>query len=134
MDLNAELHPLAANTIASPPAAKNRYLLGVYFLSAVVLAVYNGLRLAQTRSGWEIGEWMINYSGGFVRRGLIGVPLLSVARWTHLSYVWLTFGLEVAVFLILMVTVYRMVIGIRLNYAVAALVLSPATESTFAAH
>ena len=34
---------------------------------------------------WGVGEWLINYNGGFVRRGLIGQILLSLTNDRNLT-------------------------------------------------
>lgn len=37
--------------------------------------------LHMSYQSWEISEWLINYEGGFVRRGLIGQLLWSMEQW-----------------------------------------------------
>lgn len=59
-----------------------RILLGVvlaYLTVVFLLTVRNGLEAVQLRHGWMIGDWLINYQGGFVRRGLLGEGIFQVA-------------------------------------------------------
>ncbi len=57
-------------------------------LSALVLFVtayfirFGALQQVYRTDGWVTGDWLINYSGGFVRRGLIGqVALIAHRTW-----------------------------------------------------
>ena len=36
-------------------------------------------------NGWTVGEWLISYSGGFVRRGLIGSIIFQISEATKLN-------------------------------------------------
>lgn len=38
-----------------------------------------------THSTWHIGDWLINYQGGFVRRGLLGELIYQLALYTDIS-------------------------------------------------
>ena len=52
-----------------------------YYSSALAILLFNmaaftfsrGYKLASGWDGWTVGEWLVTYSNGFVRRG-IGVP------------------------------------------------------------
>lgn len=86
---------------------KLRRLLWLTTCLVVVGGVVNNIRLNLTyRSSWSVGEWLINYAGGFVRRGLpgqfiyelssgTGIPpwtiavSISLAAWLALSVVLL---------------------------------------------
>lgn len=43
---------------------------------------------------WQMTEWLINYSGGFVRRGLIGSVVWHLSTWTGMRATWLIIGLS----------------------------------------
>jgi len=59
------------------------------FLDTVRLALV-GLR---ENHAWKVGDWLINYQGGFVRRGLIGEFILSISSWS---------GFEPALFVVIL--------------------------------
>lgn len=46
-------------------------------------------------SGWKTAAWLINYSTGPIRRGLIGTLLLYVSDWGF-PLLWVTYALQVA--------------------------------------
>jgi hypothetical protein len=76
-----------------------------------------------------MGDWLINYSAGFVRRGLIGAVALLIARWTHLSSILLIFVLQVASFLLFIACAYRLTRNLHWDFALSTLLLSPAAFS-----
>lgn len=59
---------------------------------------------------WKTGDWLINYSQGPVRRGLIGTLVLSVAD-LGVSLKWVVYGVQVAFYaatFLLVLTMYRL--------------------------
>jgi hypothetical protein len=99
------------------------FALYLLFVGAVP-AAHN---LRNRRDPWSIGEWLINYSGGFVRRGLPGEMFLGLMRLTgSTSYLWVC-ALQILVYCVFLVAVYRLAVGLRWSYALTALLLSPAT-------
>ena len=98
------------------------YLVAV----ATVTAVYAALN-ARAMHPWIDGEWLINYSVGLVRRGLLGEGLLLVARGLHLPLFPLVLVLQLAVYATVYVGVYRLTKGVRWSMLLLAALVSPAT-------
>ncbi len=70
-------------------------------VSSVLLAqVYTAIMLYRqpVPDEWLLGEWLINYQGGFVRRGLLGEIILQMARWLAISPITLTIIVQTSVF------------------------------------
>jgi|SoiMetStandDraft_2_1073263.scaffolds.fasta_scaffold64628_2 hypothetical protein len=59
--------------------ASREWLAVLCTVLAVYLVLVIGIQRLATSSEWIIGDWLINYSDGFIRRGLIG----EVARQLH---------------------------------------------------
>ncbi len=109
-------------------AASNRqrlwyalYLIFVGF-SSFVFERY----LARVEDNYVIGDWLINYQGGFVRRGLDGAIAIFIGRETHIPLNWVVLILQSSVFLFFLICVYRLTLNIRWNYLMGAILLSPA--------
>jgi hypothetical protein len=47
---------------------------------------------------WKTGDWLINYSGGLVRRGFIGEVARAIAEVAKISYKWTTFFVQAFIF------------------------------------
>jgi hypothetical protein len=55
-----------------------RFRLAAYMSFLFSALIFLAARLAINNDPWVIAEWLINYQGGFVRRGLIGHAVLGV--------------------------------------------------------
>jgi len=68
---------------------------------AIALALPSQLRNGYAKSSWQLSEWLINYQGGFIRRGLPGEILWQLnERWgvdPYLAVVSLTLAVYVVV-------------------------------------
>ncbi len=98
------------------------YLVGV----AAVVAIY-AVRNARALHPWVLGEWLINYSAGPVRRGLLGELVLVASRGLHLPLVGLTLALQLAIYAVFYGGVYRLSAGVRWSLPLVAALVSPAT-------
>lgn len=75
---------------------------------------------------WLIGDWLINYQGGFVRRGLIGEILLGLSRASGVSYVPMVVMLQLGLYLAILINTWRLAVKAPISPLTALLVYSPA--------
>ena len=68
---------------------RGRAVGSAYILFIALLTVPITVFRALHPNGWTPGDWLVNYQGGFVRRGLPGELILLVAHALHLSPVLL---------------------------------------------
>jgi hypothetical protein len=59
-------------------------LLDICIAIILLVLLRYGLHLAFHSDEWCVGDWLINYHAGFVRRGLAGEGILDVAHWLHI--------------------------------------------------
>lgn len=104
-----------------------RLWFAFYLAFVAVFTIALGVRMTIADSPYIIGEWLINYSGGFVRRGLIGSVVLSLHHAIGTPLAWIVFPIQVATYLIFIVCVYKLTKGIRWSLWMWAVLLSPAT-------
>ena len=65
---------------------KNFNFLIYYFIFIIFIgAIKNFLDNTEYDNTWTIGEWLINYSGGFIRRGLFGSIIYEISNLTKIS-------------------------------------------------
>ena len=84
------------------------YIIAIFFLSIFIL--YHKFLYP---TDWTTSEWLINYHGGFVRRGLIGELLLLINQFLNLNPRYLVYIFEV----ILLAFYYYLIIKfIKLKY------------------
>lgn len=75
---------------------------------------------------WFHGDWLINYQGGFVRRGLIGEIILWLSRIFNVRVIVLVVTTQLLVFLLFYVNVFKLVQLSSFTPLNIALVYSPA--------
>ena len=66
-------------------AERGRALGNAYILFISCLTVPMTVFRALHPNGWTPGDWLVNYEGGFVRRGLPGELIVQLAHALHLS-------------------------------------------------
>ena len=111
----------------SLPAARLRPAVTAYVGATAVVTLVFVLLNARAAHPWIIGEWLINYSGGFIRRGLLGQALLLLQRATGLPLVSLTGGLQMLLYAAFSASLLPLLRGLRWSLPLLALLLSPAT-------
>jgi hypothetical protein len=78
---------------------KTTYSFLVFMMSLLVVQY-----AAQVYAGghaWKTGDWLINYSDGFIRRGLSGSLSLLFAQKLSIDLKWVTFALQASIFTLL---------------------------------
>ena len=67
--------------------------VGIYLAAVWVLTAIKGWAYYRAHNGWEIGDWLINAAGDWVRRAICGEFFLRLSEITHINpglLVWLT--------------------------------------------
>ena len=59
--------------------------LTLLFLASLAIGIFDLFY----QPSYVIGDWLINYSQGFVRRGLPGQTFLLLGHWFHIPVPWL---------------------------------------------
>ena len=89
--------------------------LSLYFLAGVnVLTTYNAM-----------SEWVINYQGGFVRRGLIGEIIFQISNFFGLNLRFCFLILQSFLYLVFYYLVYDLLKNIKSNYFLILAIFSP---------
>jgi hypothetical protein len=76
---------------------------------------------------YPIADFLINYSQGFVRRGLPGEIILLLARVAHMPPPWMTVVMQTAVYACLLRGIYVLAKPLRRDMIWYAMLFSPAT-------
>jgi len=83
----------------------SKFFLGVIFIGIFVNIYSNSVY--DNSTSWTIGEWLISYSNGFVRRGLPGEFFYLFSKKASLSPVFLIILTSLASYLALFVLIFR---------------------------
>ncbi|MEJ5344388.1 MAG: hypothetical protein WHS83_05710 [Chloroflexus sp.] len=99
-------------------------IFAVIFAMQIYLA--NLLYNASTVHQWLISEWLINYQGGFVRRGLIGEIIWHVANWLAIDKVLLVLVVQILVLFCFLFVTFFVVKDTPVSMFTALMIFSPA--------
>lgn len=107
--------PLGAGRILAPT-------LLLLFAASVGIGLFSMLY----QPAYTVGDWLINYSDGFVRRGLPGQIFLTVAHLIHVPVPWVALGSAMLLYVVFLAGVYVLARPLRVNALWCALLFSPA--------
>jgi hypothetical protein len=98
-----------------------RLFMAALVLAALFYCVYDLLFIP----GYSIADWLINYSDGFVRRGLIGEFILLVAHAAHVPPPWIVVVVQMTIYIAFLLGVYRLAAPLRRSPLWYAMIFSP---------
>ena len=81
---------------------------------------------APASAGFRVGDWLVNYEGGFVRRGLPGTPIISAATALATRPEWIVLALQAALYAVFFLLLLALVRERRPSIWFLAFLLSPA--------
>ena len=80
-----------------------------FFISLIILGI--PLNLYKNRfydNSWTIGEWLINYQGGFIRRGLLGEGIYNLCNVIKISPIFVIWLISISsYYLLLKLTIFE---------------------------
>lgn len=103
--------------------------INLFFVYVALITLANGLIMIRVSRNWVLSNWLVNYEGGFVRRGLPGEVAYLVGKLTHISPIFYVVLMYLAFYALLFWAARKLVLASSLNIWVLALLLSPATLS-----
>ena len=96
-----------------------------YFFSLIII-FGSCLNLAANNSyvndSWTLGEWLINYQGGFVRRGLLGEVIFLISDYFRITPIYIIWIICLSSYLFLI----KLSFGMVKNLVSTSFLLSPA--------
>ena len=93
--------------------SKKIFLL--YFAVLSLLTVYYLLSINTLLTNNAMSEWLINYQGGFVRRGLTGEFFFYFSKFLNLDLKFTILIFQIIIYLVYFLLIYKLIVGIYLN-------------------
>ncbi len=107
----------------------NNFLKTNYFkFYLIFIFLFSVLFLSQKflyPTDWTTSEWLINYQGGFVRRGLVGEVLLNIHSVSDITLRYLVFYFEILILLIFLFLIFKFFKNVHLNQLLIFLFFCP---------
>ena len=70
-----------------------------FFILIIISTVFNLLTNRNYYNVWTVGEWLINYQGGFVRRGLFGSIIYKISYGLNINPIYIVHLLTIVFFI-----------------------------------
>lgn len=123
------------NTVSQPHTIRSvnsyyldalfRKFLPFYFSILLVLIGIGSWHQVEFHEGFNIGDWLINYQGGFVRRGFMGESLYLLSKLTSISPAILLVFLQTSIFGIYFFFSYKLLLQKKDLLKYSILIFSP---------
>ncbi len=106
----------------------NRYLLIKIFFSLIFLNYfYFSSRITLRENAWITGDWLINYDGGLLRRGLSGEIILLLSNFKFINIYYLIIFIQSSLFFIFLFFLWKLISKKEVSLIFLFLIFSPVT-------
>ena len=75
-------------------------------------------RFFQRENGYILGDWLINYEGGFSRRGFLGELILYLKSFINFDIINLTFVIVITFYLIFIYLLIKLISKSNINFLI----------------
>ena len=82
-------------------------------------------RFFQRENGYILGDWLINYEGGFVRRGFLGELITNISSLLNLDLINLTYFITIFFYACFIVLLLRLISKANISFLIAIIIFSP---------
>lgn len=76
-------------------------------------------------NNWTMSEWLINYQGGFTRRGFLGNLAFELATFFNLKIRFVIFLLQTIFYLFFLIVIYNFLKDIKINFLSRLAIYTP---------
>jgi len=104
---------------------KNNILLIYFFYLVVGIYVYSILQTSEFPQKYVFTEWLINYEGGFVRRGLLGQIVFNISEILSIDIKILILFFQITIYTIYFIIFYLLFSKIKINFFWLLIIFSP---------
>ena len=106
---------------------KNKLFIFYFKIYLAVLFLFATYFLIQRYDdgGYTISEWLINYQGGFTRRGLIGEAIYYFSILTNLNFIKSVVIFQIFFYLLYLLLIFKFFKKSQINYLLLFAIFSP---------
>ena len=108
---------------------KAQVLTALFLASAWVAVALELARASRRLDAWIVGDWLINYAGGFVRRGLPGEAIRLLWKATGVAPPAWVLGLQLVLYAVFFLSAFRLLRSRLTDWGFLLATLSPAVFS-----
>ncbi len=102
-----------------------KFILKNYIFILIVLSIYYLIVRNNVLSNNAMSEWVINYQGGFVRRGFLGEFIFQISNFFSLNLRFSFLVLQSLLYIFYYILIYDLLKKIKPNYFILLSIFSP---------
>ncbi len=100
-------------------------IISILFILAFLVTSLMAYKNAINLNPWSLGDWLINYQGGFVRRGLSGEIYYMFSNYLKISPEYFVFGTQIILYAIFYIVSFLLIKNELQNKEYLLLIFSP---------
>ena len=102
-------------------------LIILFFIFLILNYLFFNYRILFRENGYILGDWLVNYNGGFVRRGLLGQLFFNVSKLFNISIIGIIFFFSSLIYISSLILFYKIIKHKLSNNIVLLLLFLPST-------
>ena len=91
------------------PILNRNNLVILFFLCLIINYLFFNYRILFRENGYILGDWLVNYNGGFIRRGLLGHLFFNFSKFLNISIIHLIFLFSSTIYITSLILFYRII-------------------------
>ena len=103
----------------------NKFFLKLVFVISLIFISVNFYEMVVERSYYEYSDWLINYQGGFTRRGLIGEILYTLYSLTNIRLDLLLYLFVMTLYITFFYFLFKILDKTNLDFLNTLIIFSP---------
>ena len=103
-----------------------KHVLLFYFAYLIIgIYVYSILQLNEFPQKYVFTDWLINYEGGYVRRGLLGQVIFFISNIFNIDLKFIILFFQIFIYTIYFILFYLLISKIKINFFWLLIIFSP---------
>ena len=103
----------------------SNYFLIIILISSAIYSLWSIKILNDFPSRYVFSDWIINYEGGYIRRGLLGEISINLSKLLSLNIKYIFLLIHLSIYLLFHLVFYKFFSSFKKNYAFYLLCFSP---------
>ena len=104
----------------------NNKILSTYFLYLILGSVfYLTFHIGEFPNKYTYTDWLINYEGGFVRRGLLGQIIFELSKFLNIKLQFILLFIQIAIYFTYFFLFYLLFLKRKINFFWILIIFSP---------
>ena len=104
----------------------NNKILSTYFLYLILGSIfYLTFLIGEFPNKYTYTDWLINYEGGFVRRGLLGQIIFELSKFLNIKLQFILLFIQIAIYFIYFFLFYLLFLKRKINFFWILIIFSP---------